>query len=100
MYLGTTIVTFITILLIKICLRNTVTEASIFCLASDSPVCVEHRKRPPPLPAVHPEASSEHVTSCNTTDQALKLTGTSPLNSALPWTYSPLPTGLTLNNNA
>jgi len=86
--------------LVKICLTSTVTEASIFCLPSDTPVCTEHRKRPPPLPAVHPEASSEHGTSCNTTDQAIKLTGTSPLNSALPWTYSPLPSGLTLNNNA
>lgn len=71
------------------------------CLASDTPVCAEPRKRPPPLPAVHPEASIEHGTSCNATDQAsLKLTGTSPLNSALPWTYSPLQPGLTLNNSA
>lgn len=88
-------------LLVKICLKkNTVTEASISCLASDTSMCAEHRKRPPPLPAVHPESSSEHGTSCNTTDQAIKLTGTSPLNSALPWSYSPLPSGLTLNNNA
>ncbi|KAL9982434.1 hypothetical protein ACROYT_G004474 [Oculina patagonica] len=28
----------------------------------DIPVYTEHRKRPPPLPAVHPEASSEHGT--------------------------------------
>lgn len=69
-------------------------------MASDTPMCAEHRKRPPPLPAVRPEASSEHGTSCNTTDQAIKLTGTSPLNSALPWTYSPLQTALTLNTNA
>lgn len=83
----------------KLLVKNA-SEANIFCLASDIPVSTEQRKRPPPLPAVHPEASIEHGTSCNTTDQALKLTGTSPLNSALPWTYSPLQPGLTLNNSA
>ncbi|XP_015754821.1 PREDICTED: histone-lysine N-methyltransferase NSD2-like isoform X2 [Acropora digitifera] len=60
----------------------------------------DHRKRPPPLPAVQPEACNELGTSCNTADQALKLTGTSPLNSALPWTYSPLQPGLTISNSA
>lgn len=81
-------------------LRDSLTEANISCLASDSPVTSEHRKRPPPLPAVQHEVTNEHGASCNTTDQALKLTGTSPLNSALPWSYSPLQPGLTLSNSA
>ena len=76
-----------------------VTEANMCCLPSDMPVSTEHRKRPPPLPAVLHEVTIEHGTSCNSTDQAIKLTGTSPLNSALPWTYSPLQPGLTLNNS-
>ncbi|XP_068708846.1 histone-lysine N-methyltransferase NSD2-like isoform X2 [Montipora foliosa] len=66
----------------------------------DLPVSIEHRKRPPPLPAVQHEVTNELGSSCNTTDQALKLTGTSPLNSALPWTYSPLQPGLTISNSA
>lgn len=69
-------------------------------LPSDLRLSSDHRKRPPPLPAVQPEACNELGTSCNSADQALKLTGTSPLNSALPWTYSPLQPGLTISNSA
>lgn len=62
--------------------------------ASDVPrAVVAPRRHPPPLPeqpALPSSEITEHDTTCNTAEQPVKLTGTSPLNSVLPWIYSPL----------